>query len=241
MNDWLIDVADLSYAYPDGTRALRGIDLRVARGRKSGLVGPNASGKSTLLLCLDGFLRGSGQVRVAGLEVKKASLAAIRSHVGLLFQDPDDQLFMPTLCDDVSFGPMNLKLGAEEVQSRTREALAEVGLAGLEDKAPHHLSLGQKRSAAIATVLAMKPDLLLLDEPSSNLDPRSRRQLIGLLGQMPITMLLASHDLEMVAELCDEVFVIDAGKIVAEGPTRDLLADADLMESHGLEVPASLR
>jgi len=240
-DDWLIEVADLGYTYPDGTRALCGVDLRVPQGVKAGLIGPNASGKSTLLLCLDGFLRGQeGRIRIAGLDVCKANLKAIRSLVGLLFQDPDDQLFMPTLWDDVSFGPVNQGLDAARVRARTREALEQVGLAGLEDKAPHHLSLGQKRNAAIATVLAMRPQVLLLDEPSSNLDPRSRRQLIRLLAGMSITMILASHDLGMVAELCSEVHVIDAGRIVAHGPTRQVLADASLMEAHGLEVPAGL-
>ncbi|HUW84852.1 MAG TPA: ABC transporter ATP-binding protein [Phycisphaerae bacterium] len=235
-----IQIESLSYRYPDGTSALRGVDLRAEPGAKVGLVGPNGAGKSTLLLCLDGFLAARGRASVSGLSVSKANVKAIRSHVGLVFQNPDDQLFMPRLFDDVAFGPINQQLDPTQVRQRVAEALTDVGLTGMDDRAPHHLSMGQKRNAAIATVLAMKPDLLLLDEPSANLDPRSRRHLIELLAGMSITMLIASHDLDMIVQLCDRVALLDAGRIVADGATADILSDASLMDRHGLEVPAVL-
>ena len=236
----VIRIESLSYRYPDGTDALRGVDLQAEPGARVGLVGPNGAGKSTLLLCLDGFLAARGRATVSGLSVSKANAKAIRSHVGLVFQNPDDQLFMPRLFDDVAFGPINQQLDSTQVKQRVAEALADVGLTGMEDRAPHHLSMGQKRNAAIATVLAMKPDLLLLDEPSANLDPRSRRHLIELLAGMSITMLIASHDLDMIVQLCDRVALLDAGRIVADGATADILSDASLMDRHGLEVPAVL-
>ncbi|MFQ6048168.1 MAG: energy-coupling factor ABC transporter ATP-binding protein [Phycisphaerae bacterium] len=240
MSQPAILVEGLSYRYPDGTTALQQVDLRVERGSKVGLVGPNGAGKSTLLLCLDGFLASNGAVQIAGLAVRRQNLRRIRSHIGLVFQNPDDQLFMPRLFDDVAFGPINQRLSAEQVRQRVGEALSAVGLTGLEEKAPHHLSMGQKRNATLAAVLAMRPDLLLLDEPSANLDPRWRRRLMGLLAGLKTTMLIASHDLDLIAELCDRVVVLDGGRTVAEGPTGAILADAALMEAHGLEVPARL-
>jgi len=240
MSQPAVQIELLSYRYPDGTEALREISLEIAVGSRVGLVGPNGAGKSTLLLCIDGFLHGAAAVRVAGLTVQKSNLDRIRSHVGLVFQNPDDQLFMPRLFDDVAFGPTNQKLGPDQVRRRTEQALAAVGLADAGERAPHHLSMGQKRNAGIATVLAMKPDLLLMDEPAANLDPRSRRQLTELLGGMDITMLIASHDLELVLRLCDRVVLLDAGRTIASGPTRAILGDADLMINHGLEVPPSL-
>lgn len=240
MSEPAVQIESLSYRYPDGTEALNEISLEIAVGSRVGLVGPNGAGKSTLLLCIDGFLRGAVAVRVAGLTVQKSNLDRIRSHVGLVFQNPDDQLFMPRLFDDVAFGPINQKLGADQVRRRTEQALAAVGLADAGERAPHHLSMGQKRNAGIATVLAMKPDLLLMDEPAANLDPRSRRQLTELLGGMDITMLIASHDLELVLRLCDRVVLLDGGRTIASGATKTILGDADLMINHGLEVPPSL-
>jgi energy-coupling factor transporter ATP-binding protein EcfA2 len=232
----------LAFRYPDGTEALRGVDLAIAPGETVGLVGPNGAGKSTIALNVVGFLHPSaGAVRVFGTVVGHPTLQEVRRRVGLVFQSPDDQLFMSTLFDDVAFGPLNLGLPEEEVRRRTAEALAAVGLAGLEAKFPGHLSGGQKRAAALAGVLAMGPDLLLLDEPSSNLDPASRRGMIDRLATLPQAKLIASHDLEMVLDLCPRVVVLDAGRVVADGPALEILSDAALMGRHRLEVPYSLR
>jgi len=237
-----LEARGLAYRYPDGTEALRGIDLAVAPGETVGLVGPNGAGKSTLTLQAVGFLHPTaGSVRVFGTEVGHPTLREVRRRVGLVFQNPDDQLFMPTLLDDVAFGPLNLGLGEAEVRRRAAEALAAVGLAGLEGKFPGHLSGGQKRSAALAGVLAMGPELLLLDEPSSNLDPAGRRAMIGQLAALPQAKLVATHDLELVLDLCPRVVVLDGGRVVADGPALEILADADLMARHRLEVPYSLR
>jgi cobalt transport protein ATP-binding subunit len=231
----MLDVQDLHYAYDDGTEALRGLSLTVDRGERVGLVGPNGSGKSTLLLCLSGLLRGRGRVCIDGVELSKGTLPQIRGRVGLVFQSPDDQLFMPTLADDLAFGPVNLGLSADQVERRVNDTSSQMGLAGMLDRPPHHLSMGQKRNAAVATVLAMQPALLLMDEPSSNLDPRSRRRSIEVLAALDATLLIASHDLDLVGRLCRRVAVIDEGRIVADGPARDILGDAALMEQHGLE------
>jgi energy-coupling factor transporter ATP-binding protein EcfA2 len=237
-----LEIGGLSFHYPDGTEALRGVDLRVAPGETVGLVGPNGAGKSTLALQVVGFLHPSaGSVRVFGTEVGHPTLREVRRRVGFLFQNPDDQLFMPTLFDDVAFGPLNLGLPEDEVRRRAHDALAAVGLAGHGAKFPGHLSGGQKRSAALAGVLAMGPELLLLDEPSSNLDPAGRRALIRQLAALPQAKLIAAHDLEMVLDLCPRVVVLEAGRVAADGPALEILADAALMERHRLEVPYSLR
>ncbi len=235
MTETLIEVERLSYTYPDGTCALRDVTLSLAAGEKVALIGPNGSGKSTLLLCVAGLLAGEGTVRVEGHALTPGRLRDVRGRVGLIFQNPDDQLFMPTVGEDLAFGPTNLGLDPDAVQERVREAADQMQLAAHLDRAPHHLSFGQKRNAGIATVLAMRPAALLMDEPTSSLDPRSRRRLIGLLAPMPATILVASHDLQFVGRLCGRVIVIDEGRIVAEGPARALLADAPLMERHGLE------
>lgn len=232
----MLSVEGLTYTYSDGAMALRGLDLTVQRGEKVGLVGPNGSGKSTLLMCLNGLLTGQGRVVVEGVEMSPAHLREIRGRVGLIFQSPDDQLFMPTLADDLAFGPVNLGLSWEEVHRRVHEAADQMGLREMLDRAPHHLSMGQKRNAAIAAVLAMRPELLLMDEPSSNLDPRWRRRLIELLAGLDVTVLVASHDLALVAGVCERVVVIDEGRIVADGPARGILGDEELMERHGLEA-----
>jgi len=239
MAEALIDVHDLRYVYPDGTTALDGVSLHVGAGESVGLVGPNGAGKSTLILHLNGFLHGEGLVRIHGRELTRHALREVRRMVGVVFQDPDDQLFMPTVFDDVAFGPLNLGLSEEEVRGRVAAALAAVGCSGLEGKAPHHISAGQKRAAAIATVLAMRPDILVMDEPSSNLDPRSRRKLIALLGGLPITKIVASHDLDLILDLCPRCVVLDAGRVVADGPTEELFADDELLLAHGLERPLS--
>jgi cobalt/nickel transport system ATP-binding protein len=230
----LLHVENLRYRYPDGTPALRGVDLTIQPGQKIGLVGPNGSGKSTLLMCLGGLLRGEGVIRVDGVELTTAWTNAARKRIGLIFQNPDDQLFMPVLADDLAFGPVNLGLDPAEVRRRVAESASQMGLTEMLDRPPHHLSMGQKRTAAIATVLAMRPDLLLMDEPSSNLDPRWRRRLIDLLASLQAALLIASHDLALIGRVCETVRVIDEGTIVAQGSTRDILGDAAMMEKHGL-------
>jgi cobalt/nickel transport system ATP-binding protein len=234
--DVLLEAENLSYRYDDGTVGLRGVSLRIARGEKVGLVGPNGSGKSTLLLCLAGLFKGTGGVRVEGVDLTGPRAAQVRGRVGVIFQNPDDQLFMPTLADDLAFGPINLGLPADEAQARVEESAAALGLADMLDRPPHHLSMGQKRNAAIATVLAMGPAVLLMDEPSSNLDPRSRRRLIEVLRSLESTMLIAGHDLALVGRLCCRVLVIDEGRIVADGPTRTILDNTELMDRYGLTV-----
>lgn len=232
-----VEIQDLYYAYPDGTPALRGVDLLVEEGESVGIVGPNGAGKSTLLLHLNGILTGRGEVKIFGLPVIRENLREIRRRVGLVFQDPDDQLFSPTVFDDVAFGPLNMGLTREEVVEVVDQALREVGLAGLERKSAFHLSFGQKKRAALATVLSMNPDLLVLDEPSSNLDPRARRELSELLQGMKVTKLVVTHDLPFVFENCERVVVMDAGKVVADGDVFAILSDEKLLERHGLELP----
>ena len=240
MAEPLIEVSDLRFTYSDGTEALRGVTFAIDRGERVGLVGPNGAGKSTLILHLNGVYR-SDAVRVCSLPVTKRNLTDVRSHVGIVFQDPDDQLFMTSVFDDVAFGPLNQGLSPEEVRERVRRALGSVGLAGLESKAPYHLSGGQKRAAAIATVLAMDPQVLAMDEPAAGLDPRGRRRLIGLLRSFDVTLLVASHDMELVLELCERCMLLDGGTLLADRPAAELLADAKLLEAHGLEKPPSLR
>lgn len=238
-----IEVADLSLRYADGREALRGLRFQVGVNESIGLIGPNGAGKTSLFLCLVGVLTPTaGTIRVAGLDVRNASQRkSLPAHVGIVFQDSDDQLFCANLRDDVAFGPLNLRLPAEEVRQRVTQSLAEVGLAGYEDRVPQQLSGGEKRRAALAGVLAMRPSVLLLDEPSMFLDPRGRRELIALLGQLSGTKVIASHDLEFIVQSCERVLLLDQGKIAAEGRTREVLGNAQLMEQHGLEVPWSLR
>ncbi|HEX2072553.1 MAG TPA: ABC transporter ATP-binding protein [Geodermatophilus sp.] len=232
-------VEDLAFAYPDGHQALYGVDLRIERGERVALLGPNGAGKTTLVLHLNGILRaGRGRVRVAGLPVEdRATLQEVRRRVGVVFQDPDDQLFMPTVGEDVAFGPRNLRLPEPEVAARVAAALAQVGMTGVADRPPHHLSFGQRRRVAVATVLAMHPEILVLDEPSSNLDPAGRRELAEVLQALPVTMLMVTHDLPYALQLCERSVVLDGGVVVADGPTREVLADADLLAAHRLELP----
>ncbi|GIW73374.1 MAG: putative ABC transporter ATP-binding protein [Planctomycetota bacterium] len=237
----LLEVRGLEHRYADGTLALAGVDLRLERGERLGLVGPNGAGKSTLLLHLNGVLAPTaGTVRLGGRLLAPDWLPEVRRRVGLVFQDPDDMLFTTRVEDDVAFGPLHLGLPEQEVARRTEEALAAVGMQAVRERAPHHLSLGEKRAVAIACVLAMRPEVLVLDEPSSNLDPRGRRNLVALLGRLVPTLVLASHDLELVLALCDRVAVLDGGRVVADGPARAILGDEPLMLAHGLERPHSL-
>jgi len=228
----------VAYAYPDGHQALFGVDLRIQRGERVALLGPNGAGKTTLILHLNGILTaGAGTVHVGGLEVAKPNLAEIRRRVGVVFQDPDDQLFMPTVGEDVAFGPANLGLRGTALHARVEAALAAVGMADFVDRAPHHLSFGQRRRVAVATVLAMEPEILVLDEPSSNLDPASRRELAEILTTLPITLLMVTHDLPYAAQLSSRAVIIDEGTIVADRRTQDLMTDADTLAKHRLELP----
>jgi len=234
----VIAVRGLAYAYPDGHQALHGVDLRVERGERVALLGPNGAGKTTLILHLNGILTpGAGTVTVSGLPVAKPHLAEVRRRVGVVFQDPDDQLFMPTVGEDVAFGPANLGLRGDALDARVREALDAVGMAAPADRTPHHLSFGQRRRVAVATVLAMHPDLLVLDEPTSNLDPASRRELAEVLTGLDVTVLMVTHDLPYALQLCERAAILSDGVVVADGPTRALLADEPLLASHRLELP----
>jgi cobalt transport protein ATP-binding subunit len=237
----VLQVNDLRYVYPDGQQALYGVTLAVAVGEKVALVGPNGAGKSTLMLHLNGILQGEGDVLVSGLPVVKKHLPLIRSKVGMVFQNPDDQLFSPTVFEDVAFGPLHMGLPEVEVRQRAAEALAMVGMAGFEGRMSHHLSVGQKKRVAIATVLSMSPEILVLDEPSAGLDPRGRRALIGLLRELPLTMLVSTHDMALVQELFARTVVMDGGRVVADGETAVLLANDQLLEEHGLEGPLRMQ
>ena len=228
---------NVSYRYPDGRRAVRDISLDVAAGEKVALAGPNGAGKSTLMLQLNGLLAGEGEIEVGALPVAEPHLPLIRSKVGVVFQNPDDQLFSPTVFEDVAFGPLHMGLAEEEVGRRVERALSAVDMAGYGDRQPYHLSVGEKKRVALATVLAMDAEILVLDEPSAGLDPRARRALIALLQRLPQTMIIATHDMRLIAALCPRLVIMDEGRIVADGPTTDLLAASDLLEAHGLEQP----
>ncbi len=229
-----VKIRNLTYAYPDGTAALAGVDLTVEEGAAVGVVGANGAGKSTLILHLNGILDGNGAVEIFGEPINKANVKEVRRRVGLVFQDPDDMLFMPHVADDVAFGPRNLGLPEDEVAARVREALAAAGLAGYEKRSPHHMSLGERRRASLAAALALKPDVLALDEPTANLDGRGRRELAELLASLDGTKIIASHDLAFVKKLCHDVAVLAGGKVVAAGPTGEILADERLLCEYGL-------
>ena len=235
----ILQIQDLDFAYPDGHVALRGINLSICEGEKVALVGPNGAGKSTLMLHLNGILGENSPASIAGISVESKNLPTIRALVGLVFQNPDDQLFSPTVFDDVAFGPLHMGLPEDEVYQRVEEALAVVQMSDFGNRLPHHLSMGQKKRIAIATVLAMRPQILILDEPSAGLDPRARRSLINFLLDLPITMLVSSHDLRMVRDLFPRMIIMDEGKIVADGLTAELLEDEVLLKAHGLECPNS--
>lgn len=230
-------VENLSFSYPDGHVALRDVSLEINWGEKVALVGPNGAGKSTLMLHLNGILSDQGRVQVTGLPVIRPNLPVIRARVGLVFQNPDDQLFSPTVFEDVAFGPLHMGLVKDEVRARVARALEQVGMRHYTDRLSHHLSAGEKKRVAIATVLSMDPEILILDEPSAGLDPRARRALITLLRQLPLTMLVSTHDMRMVSELLSRMVIMDEGRIVADGPTDQLMNDVALLEAHGLERP----
>jgi cobalt transport protein ATP-binding subunit len=240
-----IEITNLKFRYHDGTEALRGLSFRVLPGECIALLGPNGSGKSTLLLHLNGLLPEKfpsvGAVKIFGETLAAGNLEKIRRQVGLVFQDPDDQLFCPTVAEDVAFGPQQLGLNASEIAARVKKSLTQVGLAGFEERSTHHLSHGEKRRACLAGVLACEPSVLVLDEPTSDLDPRGRREFKAMLRTLPATKLIATHDLELAVELCARTIILDHGEMIADGRTVELLSDEKLMLAHGLERPHILR
>lgn len=234
----VVEARELRYRYPGNHDALRGIDLRIEHGERVALLGPNGAGKTTFMMHLNGLVIGEGALEVAGLRVGKDTLKQLRARVGVVFQDPDDQLFMPTVREDVAFGPLNMGLERVEVSERVEQALAKVRMLHVVDRPPYQLSMGERRRVAIATVLAMEPSLLVLDEPSANLDPRARRELLEVLETIDRTMIVTTHDLPLAAELCERAVILAAGRIVADGPCDDVLADTELLMAHDLELPA---
>jgi cobalt/nickel transport system ATP-binding protein len=233
----VLQVHDLHFSYHDGLAALRGVSFEMCEGEKVALVGPNGAGKSTLMLHLNGILSGHGEVTVGGNRLTRDNLPVIRSMVGLVFQNPDDQLFSPTVFEDVAFGPLHMGLPMDEIESRVKSALEAVRMSSFRDRLSHHLSVGEKKRIAIATVLSMDPQILILDEPSAGLDPRGRRTLINLLRELPITMLVSTHDMRLVQELFPRTIVMDEGQIVADGRTKEILQNEELLTAHGLEKP----
>ena len=233
-----LKINNLSYAYPDGHKALKGIDFSINQGESIAILGPNGAGKTTLILHLNGILGElKGEIEVDGLEYSSENIGKIRKTVGVVFQDPDDQLFMPTVIEDVMFGPKNFGYSNEESETNAVEALKMVGMENFQDRAPHHLSFGQKRKVAIATVLASKPKLLVLDEPASNLDPASRRDLIDILIKLDISIILVTHDLPMALEICERSLVLNEGTIKEDSLTKDILQNKQLMKENRLELP----
>jgi cobalt/nickel transport system ATP-binding protein len=232
-----IHAVGLAYSYPNGHPALDGIDLHVNHGERVAVLGPNGAGKTTLMLHLNGLMTGSGALEVAGVDVGPKTLGELRRRVGLVFQDPDDQLFMPTVQEDVAFGPLNMGIEREAARQRVAEALGAVRMEAAADRAPYQLSMGERRRVAIATVLAMRPRLLVLDEPSANLDPRARRELLEVLARIERTMLVTTHDLPLAAELCERAVILARGRVVADGACREILADPELLGANDLELP----
>ncbi|MEW6714798.1 MAG: ABC transporter ATP-binding protein [Nitrospirota bacterium] len=242
MSHHIIDFKDVHFAYPDGTKALDGISFRITHGESVGIVGANGAGKSTLISHMNGYLLpAKGTITIGDLYLNQSTLSHARKTVGVVFQNPDDQLFMPTVFDDVAFGPLNLGMTEERVVERVNEALDTVGCLHLKDKPPHHLSMGQKRAVTIAGVIAMQPDILVMDEPAASLDPKSRRQLINLLKEFRHTKIIASHDLDLIMDVCGRCLVISDGKVAADGATGELLTNEHLLEENNLELPLSLQ
>jgi len=242
MSHHITEAKDLFYAYPDGHQAVNGISFRIHHGESVGVIGANGAGKSTLLMLLNGILTPSrGEVIIGEIKLNQSTLNMIRQRLGMVFQNPDDQLFLTTVFDDVAFGPRNLKLDEAQVEQRVNSALEQVGIKHLKDRAPFKLSAGEKRAAAIATVLSLSPDILILDEPTSSLDPKSRRRLMNILKGFEHTKIITSHDLDMVLELCQRTIIIKDGRIISDGQTKDILTNKNLMEEAGMEVPLSLQ
>lgn len=237
----VIEIKGLNYKYPNGAQALRDLNLSVREGSKIGLIGPNGAGKTTFLLHLNGIISLDPALTILGMPMNKKNVNSIRRQLGIVFQDPDDQLFSTTVFDDIAYGPLNMGLAKEEVIERTNKALSQVEMLKFSGHSPHHLSFGEKKRAAIATILSMEPEIMVLDEPSSNLDPKHRRQLIDILRSIDKTMIIASHDLEMIYELCDDTVLLNGGRIVTSGKTADILSNEELMLQNCLEVPLTLK
>lgn len=242
MNNPSLEISGLAFAYPDGNQALYGVNLKVNKGERVALLGPNGAGKTTLVMHLNGIHAAQkGEVKIAGTTIDagdKSNLKKIRAQVGVVFQDPDDQLFMPTVREDIAFGPYNMGFRGAELDQIVSQALEQVGMSDFADRAPHHLSFGQRRRVAVAGVLAMKPEILVLDEPSSNLDPASRRELATILASLDVTILMVTHDLPYALELCDRAVVLSGGLIAEDSQTRALLADGEKLAKYRLELPA---
>lgn len=242
MSHHIIDFNDIHFNYPDGTEALKGTTFRITHGESVGIVGANGAGKSTLIFHMNGYLLPTkGTIIIGDVQLDKETRNEIRKKVGVVFQDPDDQLFMPTVFDDVSFGPLNMGLTRDRVMERVTEALNTVGCYELKDRPPHRLSSGQKRAVSIAAVIAMQPDILVMDEPAANLDPKSRGQLIDLLREFKHTKVIASHDLDLILDVCERCIVIADGKVRADGDTAELLLNEELLEENNLILPLSLK
>lgn len=236
----VIKIRNLDFTYPDGKQGLQSINFSIYKGESVGIIGPNGAGKTTLLLHLVGILRGKGDISILGMEINNGNLKKIRSKVGLVFQNPDDQLFTSSVFEDIAFGPLNLGISRERIRDRVKESLRKVSMDGFEERFPHHLSFGEKKRISIATVLSMDVEILVLDEPTSNLDPRSRGELIQLLKNFKLTKIIATHNLELVLKTCERVILLDSGKIIISGNTEEILSNKSLMEMHGLEVPPQL-
>jgi cobalt/nickel transport system ATP-binding protein len=242
MSHHIVEIKDLQHTYPDGTFALRGVSFTIHHGESVAIVGANGAGKSTLLLHLNGFLAPTaGTVRIGNIPLTKKTLSEIRRTVGMVFQDPDDQLFMPTVYEDVAFGPYNLGLPKDEVDARVEQSLQIVGVEHLKNKPPYRLSNGEKRRVAIASILSMAPDILVMDEPTTGLDPFARRRLIRLMNEFHHTKIITSHDLDMVLDLCERTIVLHEGRVRADGPTHEIFADAELLAECRLEKPLSMQ
>jgi len=242
MSHHIVEAHDVHYAYPDGTAGLCGVSFRITHGESVALVGENGAGKSTLLLHMNGYLTAArGKIRIGDYPVSSKTVDAIRRSVGMVFQNPDDQLFMPTVFDDVAFGPLNMGLDPEDVERKVVQALETVGATHLRNRPPYRLSQGEKRAVAIATVLAMSPDILVLDEPTSSLDPAARRRLIALLKTFHHTKIIATHDLDMAADLCERTIVLHQGRVIADGPTMAVFRDEDVLYRSNLEKPLRMQ
>lgn len=233
-----IEIKNFTYKYPDGTTALKDINLTIEEKQKVVLIGPNGAGKSTLMLAMAGFAKGQGQISIKGIPLEKKNLKKIRTVIGCCFENPDDQLFMPTLFDDVAFGPLNMGFDAEQVKTRVAQALQTVGLEDMAEKAPHHLSAGQKRAASIATVLSMSPEIIVFDEPDGSLDPRNRQKLVTLLKNLPQTLIIATCNMNFAAAVSDRAILIDKGQVIADGDVHSIMSDTKLMAESGLDSPA---
>jgi len=236
-----VQITNLSFSYPDETKALENISFSLEEGESLGIIGPNGAGKSTLLLHLNGVLKKDGAIRIFGEVIGKQNIKKIRGKVGLVFQDPNDQLFMPTVFDDVAFGPLNLGMEKEKIKEKVTNTLAQLGLAGYEAKNPSHLSLGERKKVSLATVLVMEPQLIVLDEPTANLDPGSKKSFIHTLKKINKTKITASHDMDAICDLCTRVILMNKGRIVAQGNAENILRDKELLEANNLEVPSRLR